>query len=154
MTARDRRRVAFGLALAATLSACSLFPQPPGGMPPMHSGERFLTGRDAVSTGWLEPANYSFVIEGGPAMITLAGQTKVVVRDHLVVQPHRDNVASVYRFPSIAEMQKRAQDAVARGGYVGAIVASDGRPTFFYIDPVKNSLDDEFRAAMTEYQPE
>ena len=86
-------------------------------------------------------------------MITLAGQTKVVVRDHRVVQPPPSKGAPG-RFPSIAEMQKRAMDTVARGGYVAAIVASDGRPTSLYIDPRDGLSDGEFRASMTSYQPQ
>lgn len=147
------RPIAFGLAVLVMLSACSVFAQPPGGLPPMHAGELFLTGTAAVDWKWQEPANYSFAMEGGPAMITLAGQTKVVVRDHRVVQPDPSK-GPPGRFPSIAEMQQRAEDTVARGGYVAAIVASDGRPTFLYMDPRDGFSDGEFKASMTDYQPE
>lgn len=112
-----------------------------------------LSGKDAVVWSWTEPKDYSFTAEFG-VFGPLAGRFKVDVRDGNEIRARRiagpgPKMKSV---PTIGELQKQAEDAVAQGGSVAVQLATDGRPTFIYIDPIPNAIDDELTTYILRFR--
>jgi hypothetical protein len=142
------------LPLVLVASACQAVPTPSGfRAPELKPGEVLVTGNDAVHWQWREPANYTFMIDSHAALISLGGQlTRVVVRDHERIEPAGDPVVTKARYPTFAEMQSRAEDALNGGAFVAVVLAADGHPTFIYIDDPQ-WFDDEFSASITDYAP-
>ena len=139
--------------LALLVSACSTVATPLYATPTLHPGEVLLTGIGAVRSIWVEPPNYSFDLEGGSMFASLGGHTRIVVRNHRVVQPKLDSAALESKYFTIAQLQERASQAVARGLFVAVVRAADGRLTFLYTDQ-PDLTDDEFRVTLSAFVPE
>lgn len=113
-------------------------------------------GASSEVPDWEAPADYSFTVQSSCGERGFIGTFAVTVAGGQVasVEPRGDSWAGVTpeHTPTLSAMLDEARDALSQGGTVEVAVDDAGVPTWIFLDPMPDAIDDEACYAISDYR--